>query len=99
MTLRSSLAMILSCCIVVAFVLVCILLLSIWAAVLVILSVLASLAQIFGIMAILGIKLSALPAVILILSVGMMLCFTVHITLVSIHPFSQKLPSQLLSRF
>ncbi|XP_058979496.1 protein patched-like isoform X1 [Musca domestica] len=81
MTLRSSLAMILSCCVVVAFVLVCILLLSIWAAVLVILSVLASLAQIFGIMAILGIKLSALPAVILILSVGMMLCFIVHITL------------------
>ncbi|XP_061399904.1 protein patched [Musca vetustissima] len=81
MTLRSSLAMILSCCIIVAFILVCILLLSMWAAVLVIVSVLASLAQIFGVMAVLGIKLSALPAVILILSVGMMLCFTVHITL------------------
>ncbi|XP_073845846.1 protein patched [Musca autumnalis] len=81
MTLRSSLAMILACCVIVAFILVCILLLSVWAAVLVIFSVLASLTQIFGIMAVLGIKLSALPAVILILSVGMMLCFTVHITL------------------
>ncbi|XP_075166747.1 protein patched [Haematobia irritans] len=81
MTLRSSLAMILCCCVVAAFILVSILLLSMWAAVLVIFSVLASLAQIFGAMALLGIKLSALPAVILILSVGMILCFTVHITL------------------
>ncbi|XP_013100267.1 protein patched [Stomoxys calcitrans] len=81
MTLRSSLAMILGCCVVAAFILVSILLLSMWAAVLVIFSVSASLAQIFGAMTLLGIKLSALPAVILILSVGMILCFTVHITL------------------
>ncbi|XP_068147159.1 protein patched [Drosophila tropicalis] len=81
MTLRSSLAMILACAFVAALVLVSLLLLSVWAAVLVIISVLASLAQIFGAMTLLGIKLSAIPAVILILSVGMMLCFNVHISL------------------
>ncbi|XP_026842307.1 protein patched [Drosophila persimilis] len=81
MTLRSSLAMILACVLQAALVLVSLLLLSVWAAVLVILSVLASLAQIFGAMTLLGIKLSAIPAVILILSVGMMLCFNVHISL------------------
>ncbi|XP_026842444.1 protein patched isoform X1 [Drosophila persimilis] len=81
MTLRSSLAMILACVLLAALVLVSLLLLSVWAAVLVILSVLASLAQIFGAMTLLGIKLSAIPAVILILSVGMMLCFNVHISL------------------
>lgn len=84
MTLRSSLSLILLCCVVAAFVLVSILLLSVWAAVLVVLSVVASLAQIFGAMTLLGIKLSALPAVILILSVGMIVCFTVHISLVSL---------------
>ncbi|XP_020815064.1 protein patched [Drosophila serrata] len=81
MTLRSSLAMILACVFLAALVLVSLLLLSVWAAFLVILSVLASLAQIFGAMTLLGIKLSAIPAVILILSVGMMLCFNVLISL------------------
>lgn len=84
MTLRSSLCLILLCSIAAAFVLVSILLLSVWAAVLVVFSVLASLAQIFGAMTLLGIKLSAIPAVILILSVGMIVCFTVHISLVSL---------------
>lgn len=83
MTLRSSLALILVCCMIVAFILVSMLLLSIWAALLVIFSAIASLAQVFGAMSILGIKLSALPAVILILSVGMIICFTVNISLVS----------------
>ncbi|KAH8299373.1 hypothetical protein KR044_000728 [Drosophila immigrans] len=81
MTLRSSLALILACAFVAALVLVSLLLLSVWAAVLVIITVLASLAQIFGAMTLLGIKLSAIPAVILILGVGMMLCFNVHISL------------------
>ncbi|XP_037715754.1 protein patched [Drosophila subpulchrella] len=81
MTLRSSLAMIMACVLLAALVLVSLLLLSVWAAVLVILSVLASLAQIFGAMTLLGIKLSAIPAVILILSVGMMLCSNVLISL------------------
>lgn len=82
MTLRSSLALILACALLAALVLVSLLLLSVWAAVLVIVTVLASLAQIFGAMTLLGIKLSAIPAVILILGVGMMLCFNVHISLV-----------------
>ncbi|KAH8394853.1 hypothetical protein KR222_008056 [Zaprionus bogoriensis] len=81
MTLRSSLALILVCALLAALVLVSLLLLSVWAALLVIVTVLASLAQIFGAMTLLGIKLSAIPAVILILGVGMMLCFNVHITL------------------
>ncbi|KAH8399350.1 hypothetical protein KR215_008222 [Drosophila sulfurigaster] len=81
MTLRSSLALILACAFLAAMLLVSLLLLSVWAAVLVIITVLASLAQIFGAMTLLGIKLSAIPAVILILSVGMMLCFNVHISL------------------
>ncbi|XP_064543470.1 protein patched [Drosophila montana] len=81
MTLRSSLALILACVLLAALVLVSLLLLSVWAAVLVIVTVLASLAQIFGAMTLLGIKLSAIPAVILILGVGMMLCFNVHISL------------------
>ncbi|XP_034476659.1 protein patched [Drosophila innubila] len=81
MTLRSSLALILVCALLAALVLVSLLLLSVWAAVLVIITVLASLVQIFGAMTLLGIKLSAIPAVILILGVGMMLCFNVHISL------------------
>lgn len=83
MTLRSSLTLILACALLAALVLVSLLLLSVWAAVLVIITVLASLVQIFGAMTLLGIKLSAIPAVILILGVGMMLCFNVHISLVS----------------
>lgn len=83
MTLRSSLGLILVCALLAAMVLVSLLLLSVWAAVLVIITVLASLVQIFGAMTLLGIKLSAIPAVILILGVGMMLCFNVHISLVS----------------
>ncbi|XP_032585536.1 protein patched isoform X2 [Drosophila mojavensis] len=81
MTLRSSLALILACALLAALVLVSLLLLSVSAAILVIVTVLASLAQIFGAMTLLGIKLSAIPAVIVILGVGMILCFNVHISL------------------
>lgn len=83
MSLRLSLATILACVFLAALVLVSLILLSVYAAVIVILSVLASLAQIFGAMTVLGIQLSAIPSVILILSVGMMLCFNVLISLVS----------------
>ncbi|CAD7011873.1 unnamed protein product [Ceratitis capitata] len=81
MTLRYSLALILCISLIAAFILVSILLLSVWAAGLVVFSVIASLIQIFGAMTLLGIKLSAIPAVILILSVGMIVCLTVHISL------------------
>ncbi|XP_055853785.1 protein patched [Episyrphus balteatus] len=81
MTLRSSLALILLCSLAAAFVLVATLLLSAWAALLVVINVVASLVQIFGAMTLLGIKLSAIPAVILILGVGLIVCFTVRISL------------------
>ncbi|XP_037941550.1 protein patched-like [Teleopsis dalmanni] len=81
MTLRASLGLILCCSVIAAFFLVTVLLLSAWAALLVVVNVVASLVQIFGAMTLLGIKLSAIPAVILILSVGMIICFTVHISL------------------
>ena len=66
-----------------SIVLVATLLLSAWAALLVVINVVASLVQIFGAMTLLGIKLSAIPAVILILGVGLIVCFTVRISLVS----------------
>lgn len=93
MSLRLSLATILACVFLAALVLVSLILLSVYAAVIVILSVLASLAQIFGAMTVLGIQLSAIPSVILILSVGMMLCFNVLISLVS--PYCKILLSDL----
>ena len=39
--------------------------------------------ELFGFMGLMGIKMSAVPAVVLILSVGIGVEFTVHITLVS----------------
>lgn len=41
--------------------------------------------ELFGIMGLIGIKLSAIPVVILIASVGIGVEFTVHIALVSQH--------------
>ncbi|XP_055372521.1 protein patched [Condylostylus longicornis] len=81
MTLRTSLTLILLSSLFAAFVLVSVLLLSIWAAILVVINVFLTLIQIFGAITLLGIKLSAIPAVILILSVGLVVCFTVHISL------------------
>ena len=42
--------------------------------------------ELFGIMGLIGIKLSAIPVVILIASVGIGVEFTVHIALVSLRP-------------
>ena len=44
--------------------------------------------QLFGVMGIAGIKLSAVPAVILIMSVGIGVEFTVHLTLVSVQTWA-----------
>ena len=44
--------------------------------------------ELFGFMGLIGIKLSAVPAVILIVSVGIGVEFTVHICLVSITRYS-----------
>lgn len=84
MNLRPCLALSLACGLGAAFVLVGILLLSIWAAILVVFSVITILIQLLGVMTLLGMKLSAIPAVILVLSVGLGVCFTVHISLVNI---------------
>jgi cyanate permease len=42
--------------------------------------------ELFGIMGFLGIKLSAIPVVILVASIGIGVEFTVHVALVSIDP-------------
>jgi patched 1 protein len=67
-----------------AFILVALLLFNVWAAVLVIFSIVGTLLQLAGATFALGIKLSAIPAVILIASIGMNVCFTVHVSLVSL---------------
>lgn len=46
--------------------------------------------ELFGIMGLIGIKLSAIPVVILIASVGIGVEFTVHIALVSEDPAQSK---------
>lgn len=109
MDLRQNLLISIACAFGAAFVLVSLLLLSGWAALLVVCSVLSSLIQLVGVMLLLDIKLSAIPAVILVLSVGLGVCFTVHISLVSkkmtnlslklllINPFSSTRPSSLPS--
>lgn len=85
MDLRQNLLISIACAFGAAFVLVSLLLLSGWAALLVVCSVLSSLIQLVGVMFLLDIKLSAIPAVILVLSVGLGVCFTVHISLVSLN--------------
>jgi patched 1 protein len=81
--LRSFLALIILCALSAAFVFVGVLLLSVWAAVLIVFNAIATLIQLLGVMMVLGINLSAIPAVIMVLSVGLSVCFTVHISLVS----------------
>ena len=60
-----------------------ILLLNLWAAILVGISLAGVVLQLLGIMGLCGIKLSAVPAVLLVVSVGIAVHFTVHICLVS----------------
>jgi patched 1 len=85
MSLRTYLLMALGCAISAAFILVGVLLLSIWAAILVVLSVIIMLVQLLGMMVLLEIKLSAIPAVILVASVGIGISFSVHVSLVSFY--------------
>lgn len=81
--LRTCLLLIIICALCAAFVCVGILLLSCWAAGLIVFNSLATLVQLLGIMTFLNIKLSAIPAVIMVLSVGLSVGFTVHVSLVS----------------
>lgn len=65
-----------------------ILLLNVWAAVLVATSLAGGVLQLFGLMGFIGMKLSAVPAVLLVVSVGIAVHFNVHICLVCILFFS-----------
>lgn len=68
---------------VVSFVLILISLLSLWATVLIIVNSVFVLMELIATMYLLNIKLSAITAVLLIASIGLGVCFTVHLTLVS----------------
>ncbi|KAL5288638.1 PTCH1 family protein [Megaselia abdita] len=81
MDLRTSLLITLAFTLAAAFVCVFAILLSFRATVITIVNVIFSLIQLPGAMVLLGLKLSAIPAVIIIFSVGLMLCFTVNIAL------------------
>lgn len=83
MNLRISLVLIIAGANVAAMLFVGTLLLSMWAAVLIVFNAVATLVQLLAVMILLGIKMSAIPAVILVLSVGFSVCFTVHVSLVS----------------
>jgi patched 1 protein len=61
------------------FLVVALLFMSAWAAALVVFIIGSITAQLFGVLGILGLKLSAVPAVILVLSVGVGVEFTVHL--------------------
>lgn len=82
--LRTYLSLIILCALFATFICVGILLLSCWAAILIVLNAISTLVQLIGIMILLNIKLSAIPAVIMVLSVGLSVCFTVHVSLVII---------------
>lgn len=85
MNLRTSLTLIVCCANLAAMFFVGILLLSVWAALLIVFNAVATLVQLLAVMIFLGIKLSAIPAVILVLSVGFSVSFTVHLSLVSLY--------------
>lgn len=82
--LRQSLGLALLCALAAVFLVVAVLLLNLWAATLVVLALAAIVIQLLGVMGVLGIKLSAIPAVLLIAAVGIGVHFTVHICLVRV---------------
>lgn len=68
-----------------------VLLLNAWAAALVTLALMVLVLQLMGVMALLGVKLSAVPAVLLVVAVGRGVHFTVHLCLVSFTASFSKL--------
>ena len=82
-SLRYNLSLALLLAFVASVIVVSILLLNAWAVILVGLSLASVALQLFGIMGACGIKLSAIPAVLLVVSVGISVHFTVHVSLVS----------------
>ena len=81
--LRFYLLLALAAALAAVFAVVAVLLMSPWAAALIIFTTASIVGQLGGALGILGIKLSAVPAVILILGVGLGVEFTLHIVLVS----------------
>nr|CAD7573268.1 unnamed protein product [Timema californicum] len=79
--LRQSLGLALLCALGAVFLVVSVLLLSLWAATLVVGALAAIVLQLLGLMGVLGIKLSAVPAVLLVVAVGIGVHFTLHICL------------------
>nr|CAD7585590.1 unnamed protein product [Timema genevievae] len=76
-----SLGLALLCALGAVFLVVSVLLLSLWAATLVVGALAAIVLQLLGLMGVLGIKLSAVPAVLLVVAVGIGVHFTLHICL------------------
>ncbi|XP_012064028.1 PREDICTED: protein patched [Atta cephalotes] len=81
MNLRTSMCIALVAALGVSILVVGFLLLNIWAAVLVGFFLLVVIAELLGVMSLFNIKLSAVPAVLLVVSVGIAVHFTVHICL------------------
>ncbi|KAL0850981.1 hypothetical protein ABMA28_006876 [Loxostege sticticalis] len=79
--LRTSLLLALACALAAVFVAVMVLLLNAWAALLVTLALATLVLQLLGTMALLDVKLSAVPAVLLVLAIGRGVHFTVHLCL------------------
>ncbi|XP_013176469.1 PREDICTED: protein patched [Papilio xuthus] len=79
--LRTSLLLALACALAAVFVGVMVLLLNAWAAMLVTLALATLVLQLLGVMAALGVKLSAVPAVLLVLAIGRGVHFTLHLCL------------------
>lgn len=84
MDLRLYLSLIILCVLCATFICVGLLLLSGWAAVLIVFNAVAVLIQLVGAMTLMDVKLSAIPAVVMVLSVGLSVCFTIHVSLVSV---------------
>lgn len=81
--LRFYLMLSLICVICGIFIVISLILMNPWMAIVVVAVLAMMVVELFGFMGFVGIKLSAVPAVILIVSVGIGVEFTVHITLVS----------------
>lgn len=77
--------------IVVTFILALIFLQSLPAALLIVLNAIFVFAQLFGAMLLLDVKLSAIAAVVLISSIGLSICFTANVTLVSFEKYFQSI--------
>lgn len=89
--LRFFLFLALACVLVAVFLVLCVALMSIWAATLSALVLASIVVELFGVLGLLGIKLSAAPAVILIMAVGVGVDFNIHVLVVSSLPCSQPI--------